>query len=132
MGARQPGFTKGSTGLHVRFTTPGYTLDEQASLDDPTKGGCVHKALSLAREDAARSGRRVPSVMRRARPQGRRRPLRRTEPARQVARPLPPLPRPAPARTFWRRFGDDRDLVGLKITLLVAMGALAALLEFPQ
>jgi len=132
MGARQPGFTKGSTGLHVRFTTPGYTLDEQASLDDPTKEGCVHKALSLAREDAARSGRRVPSVMRRARPQGRRRPLRRTEPARQVARPLPPLPRPAPARTFWRRFGDDRDLVGLKITLLVAMGALAALLEFPQ
>ncbi len=132
MGARQPGFTKSSTGLHVRFTASGYTLDEQASLDDPTKEGCVHKALSLAREDAARSGRRVPSVMRRARPQGRRRSLRRTEPARQVARPLPPLPRPAPARTFWRRFGDDQELAGFKISLLIGIGILTAMLDWAR
>ncbi len=93
----------------------------------------MHKALSLAREDVRRSGYLVPSAPRGARPEANRRPLRRTEPARRVACLLPPmLPRQAPARTFWRRVGDDRDLVGLKITLLVAMGALAALLEFPQ
>ena len=92
----------------------------------------MHKALSLGREDVRRSGYLVPSAPRGARPEANRRPLRRTEPARRVARPLPPLPRRAPARNFWRRLRDDRDLVGLKITLLVAMGALAALLEFPQ
>jgi len=92
----------------------------------------VHKALSLAREDAERSGGRVASAPRGARPKANRRPLRRTEPAGQIARPLTLLSLQAPGRTFWRRFGDDHDLVGLKIAPLVGIGALAALLELAQ
>jgi len=89
----------------------------------------VHKALGLAREDVMRSGWRVPPTPREAGPKGNRRPLRRTGLSGQVARPLLPFPSQAPARSFWGRFGDDRELVGLKIALLLGMGALTALLE---
>ncbi len=90
----------------------------------------MHKALSLAREDVERSGSQVPSAPRGARPQGRRRPLRRTEPAGLGARPLPLLRPRARTRSLWQRLEDDRELVGLKITLLAGMGVLTAALEW--
>lgn len=114
----------------MRFTAPGYTLDEQASLDDPTKEGCVHKALSLAREDVERSGSLVPSAPRGARPQGRRHPLRRTEPPGLGARSLPLLRPRTPTRSLWQLLEDDRELIGLKITLLAGLGVLTAALEW--
>lgn len=90
----------------------------------------MHKALSLAREDVERSGCLVPSAPRGARPQVKTRPLRRTEPASLGARPLPLLRPRARARSPWQRLEDDRELVGLKITLLVGMGVLTAALEW--
>ena len=90
----------------------------------------MHKALSLAREDVERSGCLVPSAPRGAGPQVKTRPLRRTEPARLGAPPLLLLPRRAQARSLWQRLEDDRELIGLKITLLVGMGVLTAALEW--
>jgi hypothetical protein len=90
----------------------------------------VHKALSLAREDVDRSGSLVTSAPRGARPRSKTRPLRRTEPAVLSARPLPLLHPRARARSLWQRLEDDRELVGLKITLLVGLGILAAALEW--
>jgi hypothetical protein len=90
----------------------------------------VHKALSLAREDVERSGSLVPSSPRGARPQGRRRPLRRTEPAGLGARSLPLLRLRTPTRSLWQRLEDDRALIGLKITLLAGLGVLTAALEW--
>lgn len=89
----------------------------------------MHKALRLAREDVARSGRQVQGVPRGARPQAIRRPLRRAEPASRVLRPLPLRPRPVTAAALCRRFGDDRDLLGLKLILLIGIGLLTAVLE---
>jgi hypothetical protein len=90
----------------------------------------VHKALSLAREDVERSGCLVRSAPRGARHQGKTHPLRRTEPASLGARTLPLLhPRTRP-RSLWHRLEDDRELVGLKVTLLIGMGILAAALEW--
>ena len=90
----------------------------------------MHKALSLAREDVERSGCLVPSAPRGARPQVKQRPLRRTEPAGLGARPLPFLRQRPRARSLWQRLEDDREFVGLKITLLVGMGILTAALEW--
>jgi hypothetical protein len=90
----------------------------------------VHTALGLAREDVERSGHPIPSMPRGTRLQAKRRPLRRTAPAGRVARPLPPLRRRAAAPTFWQRFGNDRDLVAVKISLLVGMAILTAALEW--
>lgn len=90
----------------------------------------MHTALGLAREDVERSGWPIPSVPRGTRLEAKRRPLRRTESVGRVARPLPLLHHRAGARTLWRRFGDDRELVGVKIFLLVGMGILTAVLEW--
>jgi hypothetical protein len=90
----------------------------------------VHKALSLAREDVERSGCLVPRAPRGAGPHVKTRPLRRTEPASLGARPLLLLRPRAHARTLWQRLEDDRELIGLKITLLVGMGVLTAALEW--
>ena len=90
----------------------------------------MHKALSLAREDVQRSGCLVPSAPRGARPQVKTRLLRRTKPTGLGARPLPLLRPRARARSLWQRLADDRELVSLKITLLVGMGVLIAALEW--
>jgi hypothetical protein len=94
----------------------------------------VHMALGLAREDIEQSAGPILRVLRAprgARLQVKRRPLRRIESAGRVVRPLlPPLQRRAGARTLWRRFRDDRELVAVKISLLIGMGVLAAVLEW--
>ncbi len=90
----------------------------------------MHKALSLAREDVERSGCLVSRAPRAARPQVKRHPLRRTKPPGLGARPLPLLRPRARTRSLWQRLEDDRELVGLKITLLLAMGVLTAALEW--
>jgi hypothetical protein len=91
----------------------------------------VHMALGLAREDIERSGGPLPRPSRGARLQAEGRPLRRTEAAGRVVRPLlPSLQRRAGARNLWRRFGNDRGLVGVKISLLIGMGILTAVVEW--
>jgi hypothetical protein len=88
-------------------------------------------ALGLAREDIEQSAGPILRAPRGARLQVKRRPLRRIESAGRVVRPLlPPLQRRAGARTLWRRFRDDRELVGVKISLLIGMGVVAAVLEW--
>ncbi|HLW59891.1 MAG TPA: hypothetical protein VKV57_08205 [bacterium] len=38
-------------------------------------------------------------------------------------------PPPSPGASLWQRFTDDRDLVGLKIVLLVVIGILSSLID---
>lgn len=69
-----------------------------------------------------------------------RRPGTSTRPSRPAPRRTGSAARPTPCapmqerstgrlRSLWRRFADDRDLVRLKIMLLVGLIVLAALLE---
>jgi hypothetical protein len=56
-------------------------------------------------------------------------PRSRAHPYRLHQLPDPPLQPISSPRSLRQRFASDRDLIGLKVRLLVALGLLAALLE---
>jgi hypothetical protein len=91
----------------------------------------VDRALRLDRESAFRSGCLLPSAPRAAR--SKRTCVRSEGWSLEALHHGPsPLDRRWRADRLVRRFASDREFVGLKITLLVAMGLLTALLELPR
>ncbi|HKV72289.1 MAG TPA: hypothetical protein VJN62_13625 [Gemmatimonadales bacterium] len=88
----------------------------------------MHTPLRLGREDVAGSGcypTRAPRAA--GSKSGHGRSEGRSAPRGWLAPPAPPSD-----ASLWRRFTDDRDLVGMKIALLVAIGILAALIDLVE
>ncbi len=95
----------------------------------------MRKALRLDREDVARFGCRITSAPREAKPKrnGKRKGVPSEGWSQKAGRHAPsPLTQRLAAHTLWRRFGDDRDLVGLKVTLLLGIAILTAMLDLAR
>jgi hypothetical protein len=87
--------------------------------------GCMRTPLRLGREDVVGSGCYTARTPRAAGSKSVNALSEGWSAPRGWLAPSPPLPN----ASLWRRFTDDRDLVGLKIALLVTIGILSALID---